>query len=189
MLTLTRREGESIQIGDTITVIVSKITPQRVRIDIAMTDGTPVELRHIRLEHGGFLRRYYERGETITIAGNIRMTISKKTRSPSQIAIDIDAPKSVNIVRTELLQRAGATKAGALAHFAAAGMLLVMLTGCAHGRELNGSWMLTFGRFGTCRVVEHRANTDQLESRTTWRGEGCAHVEGQRAGDAIEVSP
>lgn len=191
MLILTRREGEAIQVGDTITVIVSKITQQRVRIDIAMTDGAPVEVGSIRLEHGGFLRRYYNRGDIITIGGNIRLTICTKHRTPSQIAIGIEAPKAVNIARTELLQRSGVAGPGGLARFAAIGMLLVMLTGCAHGRELNGSWMLTVGRFGTCRIVEHRADTDQLQTRTVWRGEGCAAVQGEAEGEraALEVSP
>lgn len=47
------------------------------------------------------------------------------------------------------------------------------LTGCATGRELNGSWFLLVGRDGACRQVVHEAKTDQLDTRTAWRGKKC----------------
>jgi hypothetical protein len=28
-------------------------------------------------------------------------------------------------------------------------------------------------RDGTCRQIVHEAKTDQLDTKTTWRGEGC----------------
>jgi hypothetical protein len=69
-------------------------------------------------------------------------------------------------------------------------LLAIVLCGCATGRELNGTWMVTMGRFGTCRIVEHRAQTDQLDTRTVWRGEGCAAVEAVQDEPAgLEVSP
>ena len=69
-------------------------------------------------------------------------------------------------------------------------MIAVALSGCATGRELNGTWMVTMGRFGTCRIVEHRAQTDQLDTRTVWRGEGCAAVEAVRDEPVgLEVAP
>lgn len=68
--------------------------------------------------------------------------------------------------------------------------LTLALSGCATGRELNGTWMVTLGRFGTCRIVEHRAQSEQLDTRTVWRGEGCAAVEAVRDEPAgLEVSP
>ena len=54
-----------------------------------------------------------------------------------------------------------------------AGLLALALTGCATGKELNGSWFLLFARDGTCRQVVHQADTDQLSTKTTWRGEKC----------------
>jgi hypothetical protein len=51
--------------------------------------------------------------------------------------------------------------------------LALALTGCATGRELNGSWLLVIARDGTCRQIVHEAKTDQLDTKTTWRGEGC----------------
>lgn len=44
--------------------------------------------------------------------------------------------------------------------------------------------MLTVGRAGPCRVVEHRSTTDQLNTRTVWRGEGCS----QSTDDAIDTN-
>lgn len=52
--------------------------------------------------------------------------------------------------------------------------LAIAISGCATGNELRGAWMLTVGRAGPCRVVEHRSTTDQLNTRTVWRGEGCS---------------
>lgn len=52
-------------------------------------------------------------------------------------------------------------------------MLALTLSGCATGKELHGTWMLTVGRNGACRVIEHQANTDQLTTSTVWHGEGC----------------
>ena len=57
--------------------------------------------------------------------------------------------------------------------FLAIGMLMLVLNGCATGNELHGKWVLTVGRSGTCRVIEHQANTNQLTTSTVWRGEGC----------------
>lgn len=57
------------------------------------------------------------------------------------------------------------------------GLLALALTGCATGKELNGSWFLLIARDGTCRQVVHHAKTDQLETDTTWRGGKCAPVE------------
>jgi hypothetical protein len=51
--------------------------------------------------------------------------------------------------------------------------LVLTLSGCATGEELKGSWLLTVGRDKECRVVMHRAKTDQLETSTVWRGERC----------------
>ena len=48
------------------------------------------------------------------------------------------------------------------------------LSGCATGHELNSAWQLSVGRAGKCRVIVHAAKTEQLETRTLWRGEGCA---------------
>lgn len=106
MLILTRREGETIHIGDAITLVVSKITPQRVRIDLALTQGTPVSLEDIHLSHGGFVRRYVERGQTFKIGEQISLIVCTKDRTPSQVAIGITAPRDVNIARGELLVRA-----------------------------------------------------------------------------------
>lgn len=61
-------------------------------------------------------------------------------------------------------------------------MLALLLTSCATGQELRGSWTLTIGRDGTCRTIEHQAETDQLSTSTQWRGEGCS------AEDAVEQS-
>lgn len=53
----------------------------------------------------------------------------------------------------------------------------LLLQGCATGRELNGSWMLLIARDGECRQVVHEASSDQLETRTVWRGENCKPAE------------
>lgn len=69
-------------------------------------------------------------------------------------------------------------------------VIAVIASGCATARELNGTWMVTVGRYGTCRVIEHRSETEQLDTRTVWRGEGCAAVEAVRDEPAgLEVSP
>ena len=52
-------------------------------------------------------------------------------------------------------------------------LLCLSLSGCATGRELNGSWFLVIARDGTCRQIVHEAKTDQLDTKTTWRGEKC----------------
>ncbi|MEQ1511641.1 MAG: hypothetical protein ABL934_03065 [Lysobacteraceae bacterium] len=62
--------------------------------------------------------------------------------------------------------------------------LAIAISGCATGNELRGAWMLTVGRAGPCRVVEHRSTTDQLNTRTVWRGEGC----NRQADDSIQVT-
>jgi hypothetical protein len=67
------------------------------------------------------------------------------------------------------------------------GMLVLALTGCATGKELHGTWMLTVGRSGTCRVIEHQANTDQLSTSTRWRGEGCGTDESHDQGEVTTV--
>jgi hypothetical protein len=61
-------------------------------------------------------------------------------------------------------------------------MLALLLTSCATGQELRGTWTLTIGRDGTCRTIEHQAESDQLSTSTRWRGEGCG------AEDAVEQS-
>lgn len=55
-----------------------------------------------------------------------------------------------------------------------AGFLALALTGCATGNELHGSWFLLIARDGTCRQAVHQADTEQLTTKTTWRGEKCA---------------
>jgi carbon storage regulator len=47
MLVLTRREGDRIQIGDSITVTVVRISPQAVRIGIEAPTDTVVLRREI----------------------------------------------------------------------------------------------------------------------------------------------
>ncbi len=59
-------------------------------------------------------------------------------------------------------------------------LLALLLSSCATGNELKGTWMLTVVRHGTCRVIEHQASTDQLSTSTVWRGDGCG------AEDAVE---
>lgn len=105
MLILTRRQGETIHIGEEIVAIVSRITPQRVCIDLAVNTGHAVSLGDIRLEHSGFVRRYVERGESFRIGDNIQLIVCDKDRTPSQVAIGIAAPKDVVILRGELYQR------------------------------------------------------------------------------------
>ena len=68
--------------------------------------------------------------------------------------------------------------------FLAIGMLMLVLTGCATGKELHGTWMLTVGRNGACRVIEHQANTDQLSTSTVWHGEGCGSSDSLDEGSA-----
>lgn len=105
MLILTRRVGETIHIGDEIVAIVSRITPQRVCIDLAVNPGHAVSLGDIRLQHSGFVRRYVDRGESFRVGDSIQVIVCDKDRTPSQVAIGIDAPKDVVILRGELYQR------------------------------------------------------------------------------------
>lgn len=51
--------------------------------------------------------------------------------------------------------------------------MMLALSGCATGNELKGSWFLVIARDGTCRQIVHEAKTDQLDTKTTWRGEKC----------------
>jgi hypothetical protein len=60
-----------------------------------------------------------------------------------------------------------------MTRFALLALLCLALTGCATGRELDGSWFLVIARDGKCRQIVHEAKTDQLDTKTTWRGEGC----------------
>jgi carbon storage regulator len=48
MLVLTRRLGESIQIGDNITVTVVRVTPTEVRLGIEAPAGTSVHRMEVR---------------------------------------------------------------------------------------------------------------------------------------------
>lgn len=54
--------------------------------------------------------------------------------------------------------------------------IALALTGCATGKELKGSWFLVIARDGECRQIVHEAKTDQLDTKTTWRGEKCKPV-------------
>jgi len=61
-------------------------------------------------------------------------------------------------------------------------VLALALSGCATGNELKGSWFLLIARDGTCRQIVHEAKTDQLETKTTWRGEKCGPATAADAG-------
>lgn len=52
-------------------------------------------------------------------------------------------------------------------------LLALLLSSCATGNELKGTWTLMVGRDGTCRTIEHQANTDRLSTSTRWRGKHC----------------
>jgi carbon storage regulator CsrA len=105
MLILTRREGETIHIGEEIVAKIVSIMRNRVCIDLVVNDGHPVSLGETRLEHSGFVRRYVKRGEHFNIGDNIQLIVCNKDRTPSQVAIGIAAPKEVVILRGELYQR------------------------------------------------------------------------------------
>ena len=66
-------------------------------------------------------------------------------------------------------------------------LLALLLSSCATGNELKGTWMLTIGRDGTCRVIEHQASTDQLSTSTVWRGDGCGADESLDQGEVTTV--
>ena len=92
----------------------------------------------------------------------------------NQVRMGFTAPRTLSVHRDEIAQRISDTgPRSPLAAVLTAGLLSVLLSGCATGNELHGAWLLTVGRAGPCRVVEHRSSTDQLNTRTVWRGEGC----------------
>ena len=66
-------------------------------------------------------------------------------------------------------------------------LLALLLCSCATGHELKGTWTLLIGRDGTCRTIEHQAETDQLITSTRWRGEGCGADQSRDQGEVTTV--
>jgi sRNA-binding carbon storage regulator CsrA len=84
-LILTRRAGESILIGDNITMTVREIHPKKIYVDFGnKTHWLPLD--------GGYTST--DPICTVVVTGINR----------TQVRLAFDADKSVNIVRTELLQ-------------------------------------------------------------------------------------
>jgi sRNA-binding carbon storage regulator CsrA len=196
MLILTRKTGEAVHIGAHVILRVVAKAGRSVTFDIDAPAGTlirfgdakPVALnRSIEVTRGDTFEIMLPDGVWCDI------TVFPHNAIRSHLSLGFHAPRLLPVHREEVAQRIAKgippPRGGRLPHLAAACLLATLLTGCAHGRELNGAWFLTVGRAGTCRVIEHRAKTDQLDTRTVWRGEGCATVEAEREAGALEVSP
>lgn len=196
MLILTRKTGEAVHIGAHIILRVVAKAGRSVTFDIDAPAGT-----RIRFDGGEPrpLGRSIEvaRGDTFILMppGELwcEITVFPHNAIRSHLSLGFHAPRLLPVHREEVARRIARgiprPRSGNLPHLGAVCLLATLLTGCAHGRELNGAWFLTVGRAGTCRVIEHRAKTDQLDTRTVWRGEGCATVEAEREAGALEVSP
>lgn len=198
MLILTRKIGQAVTIGDDIVLRVAEKSHGAVTFDVTAPDGTCAEYT----DRDGNLRRAVVGKRMTTRRGDHCMRLIHPDGTAcvirpfpegfrDHVRLGFEAPRVVAVHREEIAERIrrGMPWPGA-ARLALVCVLATMMTGCATGRELNGTWMVTMGRFGTCRIVEHRAQTDQLDTRTVWRGEGCAAVETVRddAG-GVEVSP
>jgi sRNA-binding carbon storage regulator CsrA len=115
MLILTRREGETLHLGEasamldhedgTIMATFARITPQSVAIELTLPEHLPLTFCGAPVRHSGFARIYLHRGEQLEIGSDISLLVCNKDRSPSQVAIGIAAPKQIQILRGELLTR------------------------------------------------------------------------------------
>ncbi|MFD0726990.1 carbon storage regulator [Lysobacter brunescens] len=195
MLILTRKTGEAVYIGDHIVLRVVAKAGRTVTFDIDAPAGTQIRFGESALKTPtpAFV---VIRGETFKIMQPngvwCDITVFPHNAIRSHLSLGFHAPRLLPVHREEVAKRIAKgipPRRAGIAHLAAVGLMVSLLSGCATGRELNGAWSLTMGRYGTCRVIEHRAKTDQLDTHTTWRGEGCATVDAEREAGGAEVSP
>lgn len=185
MLIITRRVGEAVVIADQITLRVFSKYADRVVFTATAPPGTyctefegesPARSWHARdrvmIRRGADPTRI-----TLPDGRSCAVRIFYSDDHRQGVRIGFEAPRELTVDREEIWkQKRAGIRPGGLRMLAAACLCATLLTGCATGNELRGAWLLTIGRSGTCRVVEHRASTDQLQTRTTWRGEGCPSV-------------
>lgn len=206
MLTLIRKHRTAVIIGELITLRVIETAWTWVTVEVAAPAGTTVAY----LDSDD--PREYAIGGTLTLPrkldnpARVRITLPdgracvvrafKGGRNHNAVKLGFEAPRQLSVHREEVAQRIAAQAshgARPVRHLALVGLLCVALAGCATGDELRSAWALTVGRAGECRIVEHRASSERLETRTTWRGKRCRRqVDGNPQAMAIdhaEVSP
>lgn len=192
MLIISRAVGEAVVIGSRITLSLTAKHKDRVMLGVKAPQGTTCT-EFV----GGEATARWETGERVMIRRGtdvqnfVRFTLPNGDHcdvcvftgdyNRKWVRFGFAAPRTLSVDRLEIAvlnreKRRAETQAAAAPMLAVVALCATLLTGCATGSELRGTWMLTVGRSGTCRVVGHRASTDQLQSSTTWRGEGCPSV-------------
>lgn len=93
MLILQRREGEGLEVGD-FHVMVTQVTGYDVRLETRLLDR----------DAGVVTSRVPMRGR-MKLAENITLHVTPVDRGPNRVHIGIDAPRSVRVLRDELVRR------------------------------------------------------------------------------------
>lgn len=188
MLILTRGLGEAVIIGNDITLRVHALSAAAVSFDATVPPGTRAEYVTTGGQIGILERKTVMVGPRLvlprdefgaTLIHPDGQTVMVRPFLPGwrgdQVRIGFGAPRTLPVHREEIARRIaqGVPRRRGAAHLTVVALLAVLSAGCATGDELRGDWSLTVGRAGTCRVIAHQAKTDQLQTRTIWRGEGC----------------
>lgn len=103
MLVLTRREGESVMIGDDVQVLIEKTEKNKVSLRIESHKELPICINELLypIERTGFSLIVSRReGQSVFIGGNIEIQIV--VTNNNSIRIGVKAPMEISVKRQEI---------------------------------------------------------------------------------------